>query len=1001
MKSSINSIFKYLKTSIIFCLFILLNNFVSAQNKLILISPIGDKIVQTNTPTLKWGKISCDFYKVWIDNIYVDSVRGSFNANVSFPLSFGKHSWKVEAYLKSRVIRSETGIFIVDDKPLSNIPEDAVLLRNNWLVKSSFLVHETGESLSSRKTSKKGWYSTSIPATVLTTLVRNGVYPNPYSSMNNMKIPDSNDEYNAKYNLFKYSYIPGRNPWKDPYWYVTEFEIPKNYNGKFVHLNFAEINYRADVWINGTKIADHNSMEGMEQLFRFNISKLLKLNQKNNLAVCIYPVDNPGKPGIEPLTPLSDPGQNMGDGMISKSYTKWDAIGWDWQPAIRDRDMGITEDVYLTASNPLEIKDVYVTSKLALPDTTEAKIHISASVENLSSEGVEGTVKTVISFENQKVIFDNNFKVSPKSEINFDWDAKTIKELIIINPKLWWPTGYGQQNLYNLTMEVWANGIMQSRKEVKFGIRDIETYISAKERVYRINGREIYPKGGNWVMDMMLNWTNKRYKDEILLTKNANLNILRVWGPTGVPPEAFFEYADQYGVMIWQDFLNDYWGTFRNTPGYTANDSVYTKATIAIVKKLRNHPSLVIWCGGNEGVNPREELITKTILPKYDPYSTRHYLKSSIGDGVHGSGPYHTLSPEEYFTNPKLSGFSSEIGPSGVPVYESILKFMPTIGTGYLPERFPFDGTCAYHDANDWPGKDSRKFTSYDNLVRNQYGTPETKDDAGLKMYFDKCQLLNYEVYRASIEAFNRQLWSNASGILLWKSNSSWPSMAWQIYDWYLQTNAGYYGCKTASENIHIQLNRDNSEVNLINTLHRNLYDLKLTASVYSLDMQKTWEKSMTTSIAPVSNFNPGWKVPLAEQPVFVKLNVEDDQMNVISRNIYCISTTNNYKPLEKLPNAQISGEIKKIVSRDQTRYLLKIKNTGTSIAYRIACRLQGKKSGIELLPSYWTDNYISLLPGETADLEVKLNEFDITEQPEISLKSMNMKEPLIVPILN
>ena len=970
-----------------------------ASPRPVLISPVGGISIPNNMPTLSWSVVVCDYYKVWVDNIQTDSVRSSMNASVPFPLSFGKHIWRVEAYTKTGILKSETGIFVVNDKPLSTLPEGALLLRNNWKVNSSFLVKDNGDVLSGSKIVTNGWYSTSVPATVLTALVRNGVYPNPYVGLNNMRIPDSNDEYNKTYDLLKYSHIPNHNPWKDPYWFRTEFEVPKSFKGKTVWLNFAEINYRAEVWLNGKKIADHKTMEGMEQLFRFDVTKQLKTGAKNHLAVEIYPVDVPGLPGIEPLTTLGEPGTNMGDGMISKSYTKWDAIGWDWQPAVRDRDMGITEDVFLTVTNPLEMNDIYVTSKLNLPDTTSANLQVSANMLNHSAQEMSGTVKSTISFGNETVSFDKTFKIEANSELILNWDSKSTDQMIMKNPKLWWPFGYGEQNLYTLKMEVFSNDICQSVQETKFGIREVETYVSAKERVYRINGKEIYPKGGNWVIDMMLNWTAKRYEDEILLTHNANLNILRVWGPTGVPPEVFYNAADKYGVLIWQDFLNDYWGTMANSPGYTAGDTVYQKATIAIVKKYRNHPSLIIWCGGNEGPNPREKLIMNEILPKYDGRSSRHYLKISNGDGVHGGGPYHTLSPEEYFTNRKLAGFSSEIGPSGVPEFESVMKFMPNIGRGVMSERFPLDGVWAYHDANDWPGKDSRKFSSYDNLVRNQYGAPTATVEAGVKEYLNKAQLLNYEVYRASIESINRQLWGNASGILLWKSNSSWPSMTWQVYDWYMQAHAGYYGCKSAAENVHIQLNRDKNDINLINTLHRNFYNLEIKATLLNFKLEKIWEKELKTSIAPLCNFNPGWLVPVTEEPCFLKLTVKSEDNNVVSENFYCLSSTNNYKALDQLPAAKLAGIVTKTMKDGRTTYQLKLTNNGNSLAYRIACKLTGKASGNELLPTLWSNNYVSLLPGESIILESNINNLDQTEQPEISCKAFNMKLPIIIEI--
>jgi hypothetical protein len=417
------------------------------------------------------------------------------------------------------------------------------------------------------------------------------------------------------------------------------------------------------------------------------------------------------------------------------------------------------------------------------------------------------------------------------------------------------------------------------------------------------------------------------------------------------------------------------------------------------VKRNRNHPSLVIWCGGNEGPNPREELIVKEILPKWDGRSSRYYLKISNGDGLHGGGPYHTLSPEQYFSHRNLNGFSSEIGPSGVPDYESVMKFMPDPGKKTMEGRFPLDAVWAYHDANDWPGRDTRKFSSYDNLVRKQYGDITGRGDEGIREYFGKAQLVNYEVYRASIESINRGLWGSASGILLWKSNSSWPSMTWQVYDWYLQAHAGYYGAKSAGEPLHIQMNRDNMQINLINTLHRNFYDLQVKAVLLTLKGDKIWEKKMNTSIAPLCTFSPGWVVPVTKEPCFLILTVTDEKTNGLSHNLYCVSSINDYQSLKNLPEAKLKGTTHKKEENGRTTFKITLTNPGNSVAYGICCKLREKITGVEMLPALWSDNYVTLLPVESVTLYVDVRNTNLTGIPEVSCKAYNMLKPEIVEI--
>jgi len=962
-----------------------------------LIAPLNGLKISNNMPNLSWQRTDCEHYEIWIDGIKMGSVPSSQNSYIPFPLSFGKHNWKVVAVSLNGKNQSNTQELTINDAPLSAVPEGSQLLREGWKVKSSSEVGMNGSKLSGSGTNTKNWASTSLPATVLTALVRNGIYPNPYIETNNMLIPDISDEYNKDYDLLKYSHIKNINPWKQPYWFRNEFNVPATFTGKHLWLNFCEINYKAQVWLNGKLITDTTEMIGMERTFRFDVSSGIKKGGKNILAVAIWPPNHPGKPANEPLTPLADPGQNMADGQISHDYTKWDVMGWDWQPVIRDRDMGITEDVFLSTTDDIEFENLYVSSNLNLPDTTTAEVTISVDLVNHSEKEIEGVAKVLVKNGKDEIAFDQPYKLAPKSVKTFIWEPANEKSLRISNAKLWWPFGYGKQNLYTVSLSTSTKSNNKATASETFGIRKVETYIGAKERVYKINGREIYPKGGNWVIDMMLNWNASRYEKEIRLTRNANLNILRVWGPTGVAPKALYEAADKYGILIWQDFLNDFWGTFKNTPGFQPEISLYEKATIGIVKKLRNHPSLVIWCGGNEGVNPREELIVNTILKKFDNRDSRHYLKRSDGDGLHGGGPYHTLEPKDYFTHPKLNGFSSEIGPSGIPPVQSLEKFMPEMGKSWAPGRFPLDGVWAYHDANNWPGNDTRKFTSYDNMLRHYYGAPDTTVvSTGVENYIDKSQLINYDVYRASIESINRQLWSNASGILLWKSNSSWPSITWQVYDWYLQANAGYYGAKKASEAVHIQLNRDDRSVSFLNLLNEKMEGISISATLFDTNLKTVWNDKKTLTIGANCSINSEITVPESKDIQFLKLNASNTSGEILAENFYWLNEGNDFKALNSLPEPKLDITAKLISSDATHKYQVTVRNSGASLAFMLNLKLVGKDSKQEILPAFWSDNFLCLLPGESKVLNAEIMNDDLIESPVLEYSKFGGKKTIL-----
>jgi hypothetical protein len=971
----------------------------TASQSVELTRPSQDAFIVNNMPELTWLPLEDHHYEVWIDGIRMGSGLTE-NWFIPFPLSYGEHRWKVVASGGQGEVSSKTASFNIEGEPLSPLPENAVLLRNDWMVISSLLAGNNGASISKEKKDLREWQKTSLPATVLTVMVRNGLYPNPYLDLNNMKIPDLSDEFNDKYDLIRFSHIKGKNPWQSPYWYRTTFNIPENYSGKKIWLTLGEINYRAEVWLNGQLLADTSEVVGMERQFRFDITTWAQMKDLNTLAIAIYPPDHPGVPADAPVTPLADPGLNMADGMISKDYTKWDVIGWDWIPAIRDRDMGITEDVFISATDQIELENLYVTSDLPLPATNFADVTISADLVNHASQTMEGILRVTLSGGNRVIEWEQTFLVEAKDTLEFLWNRSNMPRLRIKNPELWWPLGYGEPALYDLSLEAVSSN-NKALKQIQFGIREIETYMGPNERVYKVNGEEIFCKGGNWVHDMMLNWTSDRYEKEILLTKHANLNMLRVWGPTGAPAEIFYEEADRNGILLWQDFLNDYWGTFRNSPGMRPEVSLFEKASTQIVKRYRNHPSLIIWCGGNEGPNPREELLMNKVLPQNDGRDSRHYLKISNGDGLHGGGPYHTILPELYFSEPKLSGFSSEIGASGVPEFESVKRFMPHRGESWMPGRFPLDGVWAYHDAINFSGTDQRKFSHYDDIIRNSYGASDSTLE-GIENYLDKCQLLNHDVYGACMESVNSQLWQNSSGILFWKSNSSWPSMVWQIYDWYLQAHAGYYSIKRSAAPRSVQFNRESQKIEVINAIPEAMGQTLVSAVLYDGNLEKIWAASETLDLDKNAVYELDQSVPVTPQSCYLKLGLQSPSGETIADNFYWLSAKNDFKAFNQLPEPELEIKTGKInPSEGSTGYTVIVSNRGESLALMTNLKLVDPVSGLEVLPSLWSDNYLSLLPGEQKTVEVSTDTDNLPEKLNLTWKSFNMKTSRSIPLNN
>lgn len=933
------------------------------------VEPRDGATVSTNTPDLAWPAAShADTIEVWIDGRCHARLPGHTTRFVPFPLSSGRHEWHLVVIDGASRTVSPRATFTVAAEALADGPAAAVGLNDGWFMQSAAVVGTDGAALSRRGIDPADWLATSLPATALTVLVRHGVYPDPYRGLGNTRIPDANDAYNAAHDLLRWSHLPGLNPWKEPYWFVRPIIVPASLAGRRLRLVFNEINYRADVWLNGERLAGADTLVGMARVFRLDLGDRLKADGPNWLAVAIHPVDVPGRPAPMAVRPLDDPGRNMGDdAAISLNYTKWDTVGWDWQPPVPDRDMGITGDVWLEPVAEVEVVKPYVGAELPAPDGP-ADLRIACTLINRTAAPRAGEVAVEIADEQGATVsFTQPFTLAAGEERDLRWTPVDRPALHLAHPRLWWPAGMGEPHLYTLTVRTRIVGAEVATATTTFGIRRIDTDISptAGSRQFRINGRPLFLQGGNWVADMMLNATASRYRQEIEAASRAHLNFLRVWGPTGVPPDVFFDAADRAGVLIWQDFLHDHWGTDQNAPGFAPPLDVYERSTRAVIERLRNHPSLFLWCGGNEGPNPREALITRTLLPQLDPWGSRHYLPASLADGVHGGGPYHTLTPREYFGHPKLTGFNSEIGPSGVPEWESLEQFLDFPPREWAPGRFPLDGEWAYHNATDRQS-DQRRFSLFDDLVRHTYGAPAGHDLAAARLYARRAQFVNYDAYRAALEAVSCQLGTRATGLCLWKFNASWPSLTWQITDWYQQFHAGYYATRRALEPQHVQFDPADRTVAVVNRRADAALAGRLEAVLVDAAGRTVWERGEEVACAPFAVQTPGWTVPPAPGLTFLRLRLCDADGRLVSESTYWLGEPAALQSLATLRPSELAVTVARGAARE---WHVRVTNGGPVPAVLLRLRAIDPVTGAELLPTWWSDNYVTLLPGASTEV--------------------------------
>jgi hypothetical protein len=864
----------------------------------------------------------------------------------------------------------------------------------NFELQSGAVIHAPGEKLSMPSyRSDVYWFPVKVPSTVLTGLVANRVYPDPYSGMNNMFIPDASDSFNRQYNLEKFSHIPHvPNPWKNPYWYRTTFKVPAADKERHFQLIFKGINYRAAVWVNGHQIADSTQMAGMFAEYFLDITSAVKSGDLNALAVKIYPLDYPGLPAREQLKALDDFYENGGPtGDIGKNVTMLCSVGWDWIPPVRDRNIGIWQPVYLRTTGGVTISRPRVVSELpALPDTNTAKLSLAFTLTNHVTVKSTGKLTVVIKPENftgTPIQISWDVVLDPASSKTIQLTSNEFKQLVIRQPRLWWPLHYGKPNLYRLEAQITTSEGASDKSTIVFGIRTVSSKTVQTEKTFHrdfyVNGKRVYLLGGAWVPDMMLNTDSTRYDDELKLCRNANVNLLRIWGGGITPPDIFFDLADRYGLLVWSDFwvTGDTQGEFKGSPDWPFESKIFIANMTSTIYRIRNHPSLLLWTGGNEG-HARKELYDAMRDSIIALDGTRPFIPSSSGfaklpqgwkgswpddkpSGVYSGGPYQWTEPQDYFAmaeNRPDWAFKDETGIPSQPPYNSLIKIIPDlIWDNKSP--FPMNDSWGYHDAATGNGRYDR----YYNDMVQRYGKPLSMVD-----FSDKMQLMNARGYQGIFEAAQHKLGSNG-GVMLWKLNAAFPSVVWQIYDWYLQPNAGYYFMQKSCDPLHVQLNLNDSSIAVVNRYLHPVSKLSAGVTVYTLNSEQTLSKNINADLSSgevKTVLSIGDILKDVKNVSFVLLKLRDANGREISRNAYWLDKDRDFSSLQQMAKTRVDLKVTKAEpGTGEARFIVLMTNPSKQVAFFVRLQLMNEKE--EILPSFWSSNYVTLAPGESMSVKV------------------------------
>lgn len=813
------------------------------------------------------------------------------------------------------------------------------LTGGNWKLLQKSFVNEEGAQLSQPIFDDKNWIPATVPGTVLSNYLNIGAIPDPYFGDQQLMI--SEKFFTADF------------------WYRTTFSIPESYQGNFTCLNFDGINWKADVYFNGILIG---KIEGAFRQTSFDITPYVKIGSENALAVLIRKNDNPG---LVSEQHLKDPDANGGIiGLDSPTFLA--AIGWNWMPTIRGRNTGIWNNVFLSSTGSASIKDPFIRTDLPLPDTSRADLSVELTLQNNSNNPVNGILK----IEFNTVIINLPVSLKPLESKLVSLTKNTHPELVIQNPALWWPNGYGKPNLNSMKLSFSIENEVSDEKEVEFGIRKYTYSYDNNLLRLHINGVPLIIRGGNWGMpDAMLRCDGDGYDLRVRLHKEMNLNMIRNWIGMSTN-ELFYRACDKYGIMVFDDF----WLANPVDGPAPLDNNMFRDNVESKLLQFRNHACIAIWAGRNEGYPPAVlDSVMRNEVSAFD--DTRHYISSSAHAPVTGLGPYETKDPNWYFAN---RGFSlhTEQGIVCVPPVESMREMMPA------ENLWPVNDMWGKHD---WT---QPRVEIYTNDLNEHYGLA-----TGIEDFCRKAQMMNMEGPKAMMETWQS---NRGPGVIVWMTHPAWPSLICQTYDYYFEPSAAYFAFKTGSEPLHILWRSDNNKIQVANNTLTDRGWMKAVAELYDLSGQRVYSQEINKEV-PANSMTDFITLAIPEtisNVHFIRLQLMDKNGNVVSRNFYWNSKQyQHYTDLNLLPQVEVRGEATISKSGEKSIISVQLENESKQIGLMLRLKVKQSKSGKRVLPAFYSDNYISLVPGEKRSITIEFDtKFLDGEKPALLIEGWNIR---------
>ncbi|MGW0996034.1 glycoside hydrolase family 2 protein [Streptomyces sp. NPDC002523] len=827
---------------------------------------------------------------------------------------------------------------------------------SGYTIQSSARVTDSAAAVSTPGYPAKGWYPAGPRSTVLAALLADGVYPDPFYSTNLDRIP--------------------RADFQVPWWYRSDFTVDDT--GRRTHLDFSGVISAADVYVNGHQVAKAADVTGVYPRHELDITSLVKPGT-NTVAFRIQP---------------NEPTKNL-------------TMSWlDWLQPPPDRNMGLVRDVLVRRDGPVTLRDAHVVTGLAVPSLATADLTVKAQARNDSDSAVTAEVSGSVAGAD----FTRSVPLAAHETKTVTFSPAEVPGLHLTSPKVWWPAGMGEQPLYDLDLTASVAGTASDTAHETFGIRDVQAPLNSDgARQYRINGRELLIKGGGWSPDEFLRWDPTYVEDRLKYALDLGLNTIRLEGH--IEPDEFFDLADRLGVLTlpgWE--CCDKWeGQVNGSEAgekWTAADYPVAKASMtAEAARLRSHPSVISFLIGSDFAP--DATIERNYLDALEaadwptPVVPAASDKSSPQLGSSGmkmTGPYDWVPPVYWYAKREggATGFNSETsaGPD-IPTLDTLRRMMTP---AELDTLWKNPSAKQYHRS---PSATFNTLKIYNAALAGRYGAP-----TGLTDYVRKAQLAQYEAVRAQYEAYGRGATDAsrpATGVIYWMFNSGWTSLHWQLMDRYLDQGGAYFGAKKANEPLHVQYSYDNRSVVVVNNRHTSAGGLTARVTLFNPDGAQKYDKSVTgVTVAGDGAHGTVLTLPSTVSGLsathLLRLTLTDAGGREVSRNVYWLSTkpdtldwaksdwyytpTTSFadlKGLSSMAQVPVSATASTDSSGGTSTTTVTLRNTGGGATPALFTDVHlVDAQGRPVLPVKWSDNEVSLWPGESVTLTATYRTADL-----------------------